>query len=188
MKKLCLLAVSVIIGVTALHAQYGIDIGAKGGVNFASVDGDDTDGLDGRTSIHIGGVVNISISELFAVQPELLYSRQGFENNDANVTVFLDYLNIPLLADFTVADGLSLQGGPQIGFKLNSIVKDNDTDNEVDLEDVEGVDLGVGIGGQYNLPMGLFFQARYVVGISDVFENFNGKNNVLSLSVGYFFK
>jgi hypothetical protein len=52
---------------------------------------------------------------------------------------------------------------------------------------VETVDLGVGIGAQYILPMNLFFQARYVIGFTDVIEDVEGKNSVISLSVGYFF-
>ncbi|MAP54201.1 porin family protein [Altibacter sp.] len=189
MKKLIVLAAIAAVSFTSVHAQE-VRFGIKGGVNFASLNGDDADDLDGKTSIHLGGVVNIPISELFAVQPEVIYSRQGFENSEPelfDVTVYLDYLNIPIMADFTVAEGLSLQGGPQVGININSISKDNNTDNETDIDDVETLDLGVGIGGQYKLPMGLFFQARYVIGLSDVFPDANAKNSVVSVSVGWFF-
>jgi len=48
--------------------------------------------------------------------------------------------------------------------------------------------LGVG----YKLPMGLFFQARYNIGLTDIYEDLVGlqreaKNNVFQLSVGYMF-
>ena len=44
--------------------------------NFATLGGD-TEDLDGLTSFHVGGVAEISFSEKFSVQPELLYSAQG---------------------------------------------------------------------------------------------------------------
>tara|TARA_R110001583_G_scaffold22784_3_gene85049 strand:+ start:18984 stop:19154 length:171 start_codon:yes stop_codon:yes gene_type:complete len=51
-----------------------VHFGIKAGVNFASLGGDDSDGLDGLTSILFGGVVDIGVTEKFSVQPELVYS------------------------------------------------------------------------------------------------------------------
>ena len=99
----------------------------------------------------------------------------------------LDYVNIPIMADFTIAEGFSLQGGPQIGINVTS--KEEAGDIEVE-SDAESLDIGTGIGAQYELPMGLFFQARYMVGLTDVFDTdgeFSNKNSVISLSVGWFF-
>ncbi|PKA84304.1 outer membrane protein with beta-barrel domain [Ulvibacter sp. MAR_2010_11] len=183
MKKLLIMAAIAVFGFTTANAQ-GVSFGVKAGANFASINGDDADDLDGRTSFHVGGVVNIGISELFAVQPELVYSAQGFEFED--VKGKLDYVNIPIMADFTVADGLSLQGGPQVGINI-SAKQEFDGETE-DIDDIETLDLGFGAGAQYRLPdMGLFFQARYVIGFNDIVEDFAGKNSVISLSVGWFF-
>lgn len=189
MKKLFLFAVLFIFTLTTTHAQ-DISFGIKAGVNFSSVTGDNVDELDGRTSLHAGGVVNIGISELFAVQPEVLFSAQGATTSEEGIdaTVKLDYINIPIMADFTVAEGFSLQGGPQIGFNMTSEVEWEDETEE--LEDIESLDLGLGIGAQYRLPMGLFFQARYVIGMSDISSDDSddkNQNSVLSISAGWFF-
>ncbi len=181
------MAAIAVLGFTTANAQ-GVSFGAKAGANFASLNGDDADNLDGRTGFHVGGVVNIGISEIFAVQPEILYSSQGYKFNSAfgDVKGMLDYINIPILADITVVDGLSLQGGPQVGINISAKAK---ADGETgDIDDVETLDIGFGGGAQYRLPdMGLFFQARYVIGFSDVITDVTAKNNVISLSAGWFF-
>lgn len=188
-KSIISLAVLLFIVMTAFAQNGPISFGAKAGVNFSSILGDEVDDFDGRTSIHFGAVVKIGVSDVFAVQPELLYSTQGATWSIAGVdsTFKLDYLNVPIMADFTVVEGFSLQAGPQIGINITSEV---DIDGETEeLEDIESLDMGLGIGAQYTSPMGLFFQARYMVGLSDIVDDgdFKNQNSVLSISAGWFF-
>ncbi|WP_100615889.1 porin family protein [Confluentibacter citreus] len=185
MKKLLLSAVIAVLAMNNVNAQE-VKFGAKAGVNFASLSGDDVEDLDGRTSFHIGGVANIAISEKFAIQPELVYSSQGFTVSESGVDVTgkLDYINLPILADFSVAEGFSIQAGPQIGFNITDKVE---AEGESESLDAESIDLGAAFGVQYKMETGLFFQARYVLGFSEIIEDVDAKNNVLSLSVGYFF-
>jgi hypothetical protein len=190
MKKIILFTALAMFAFTTVSAQ-GINVGAKAGLNLASVNGDGTDGVDGRTAFHVGGVVNIEISELFAVQPELIYSAQGFTQNvsfddvDIESTVKLDYINIPVLADITLIEGLSLQGGPQFGINVTSEVEVDGETSE--LDGVESLDVAAAIGAQYELPMGLFFQIRYVTGLTEIAEGGDFKNSNLSVSAGWFF-
>src|SRR5690606_34044060 len=183
------------LSITAAHSQ-SVRFGAKAGVNFASVNGDDFDEADGVTGFQVGAVAKIGFTELLALQPELLFSAQGYSVDlpGDDVSVRLGYVNLLIMLDFTLAEGLSLQGGPQFGFNVVSGYKFDGDDNE-DFEEVEGIktlDLGAGIGAQYILPINLFFQARYVIGLSNVYEEMEGfqpegKNSVISLSAGYFF-
>jgi hypothetical protein len=191
MRKLFLMAALAVFVFGTTCAQ-DISIGAKGGLNLASVNGDDTDEVDGRTAFHIGGVVNIELSELFALQPEIVYSAQGFKTNEdfgdeGNQEVIgkLDYINIPVLADITLIEGLSLQGGPQFGINITSEVEvDGQTE---EIEDVESLDIAAAIGAQLELPMGLFFQVRYVAGLTEIVKDAEIQNSNISLSVGWFF-
>jgi len=191
MKKIILFTALAMFAFTTVSAQ-GINVGAKAGLNLASVNGDDTDDVDGRTAFHVGGVVNIEISELFAVQPEIVYSAQGFTQNvdlgdlgSFESTARLDYINIPVLADITLIEGLSLQGGPQFGINVTSEVEVNGETGE--LDGIESLDIAAAIGAQYELPMGLFFQLRYVTGLTEIAEGGNVKNTNLSVSAGWFF-
>ena len=194
MKKLLLFVAVATLSFTAAQSQ--VRFGAKAGANFASVNGDDFDNADGVIGFQVGAVAKIGITELLAIQPELLFSAQGYSADSplGDVSFRLGYINLPVMADFTIVEGLSLQGGPQFGFNVASGYKIDGEDYE-DFEDEEGIntlDLGVGIGAQYILPINLFFQARYVIGFSNVYEEFEGyqpegKNSVISLSAGYFF-
>ena len=197
MKKILLLVAIAVFGLTGVNAQE-FSYGVKGGLNLANIAGD-TDGFeqDARLSLNLGAVGKYMISDLFSIQAELLYSGQGFKQSDVlgseDLVFALDYINLPILADITIAEGLSLQGGPQIGFLISDKAK---FDGEsVDLSD-EGfdastLDLSAAIGVQYKLPNnGLFFQARYAHGISNIIEE-DGEsiqNSVFNFSVGYFFK
>jgi len=190
MRKLILVIALGMFVFTSANAQ-GISFGAKAGLNLASVNGDGTDDVDGRTAFHVGGVVNIEFSELFALQPEVVYSAQGFSSSETfggetfESTVKLDYINIPVLADITVVPGLSLQGGPQFGINITSEVE---VDGETgDIDGVETLDIAAAIGAQFQLPVGVFFQARYVAGLTEIADGGDFKNSNISLSVGWFF-
>ncbi len=195
MKKLLIFTAIVLFGFTNVNAQ-DVNFGAKAGVNFASITGDETDDLDMRTSLHVGFVAEMVISETFSFQPELLYSAQGaIDKGDGwKYTVKIDYLNVPLMAKYYVAEGFSLEAGPQIGFLLSAEV-DWEEDGESgtdDLEDeVKGIDFGVNLGFGYKLESGLNFGARYNLGLSDADDSdgdsFSFKNSVIQAYVGFFF-
>jgi len=194
MRKI-ILATVLTVGILLSANAQKIEFGIKAGVNFASLSGDGGDGFDGRTSFHIGGILNYEISEKFAIQPELLYSAQGatfddifddnFVDEGDDATFRLDYINIPVLADYTFAEGFSAQLGPQFGFNVNSEVEFNgDTE---DADGFETFDIGIAGGFQYILEQGVFFQARYALGLKDIAQDADSKNSVLALSVGYKF-
>ena len=59
---------------------------------------------------------------------------------------------------------------------------------------VEGFDFGAAFGASYKLDSGLFFQARYALGLTSVYESSDEglfqddlNNSVLSFSVGFMF-
>jgi len=199
MKKMFLLFGFFVFITSPLFSQDGettsreISFGVKAGVNFASftgdIEGESVDDWEGRTGLNFGGVVNIPVSEVFAVQPEVIFSQQGFTETimGYDVTGRFDYINVPVLADFTVAEGLSLQAGPQVGFNIKKEVET--PDGKEDVEDVESVIFDGAVGAQYKLPIGLFFQARFVFGLSNIssLDEDDIKNSVISISTGWFF-
>ena len=179
--------------VCSLHAQ-NVTFGAKAGVNFANVSADDDDDLDGRTSFHIGATAEFSLSETFSIQPELLYSGQGFttKESDIDITGKMDYINLPIMAKFYVAEGLSLEVGPQIGFLLNAKLEGKDDGNSVSIDfkdELKSVDFGANFGVGYKLDSGINLGFRYNLGLMNVSDEDSDdlKNSVLQLSVGYNF-
>ncbi|OMQ09529.1 porin family protein [[Flexibacter] sp. ATCC 35103] len=183
MKKVLLLAVVTVLGFTNVNAQK-IKFGVKGGLNLATISGDNTKGIDAVTSFNFGVVSEIPISDKFSFQPELMYSGQGYSFNDN--TVALSYLNIPLMGKYYLTKGLSVEAGPQIGFLLAA---KNEKTNVKDSFNT--FDFGVNFGLGYKLDNGLNFGVRYNLGLTDIndVDNYSGKNknSVFQLSVGYFF-
>jgi hypothetical protein len=183
-----LLLALAIVAVCFTGKSQETTFGILGGANFASIGGDDIEDVDGRTSFHLGALAEIGITEKFAVQPEVLYSAQGITEGDE--TLRLDYINIPVFAKYYLIEGLSLEAGPQLGINVNSQYEyDGETE---DADGFNTLDLAAALGVGYKLPMGVFFQANYNLGISDVMEEVNGfqvdaKNNVFQFSVGYMF-
>ena len=193
MKKL-FITMFAILALTSISAQEVL-FGAKAGVNFASITGEDTDDLDGITAFHFGAVVEIPVSEKFSIQPELLYSAQGakFSEDGMDIDLKLNYINVPVLAKFYVADGFSIEAGPQFGILLDAEVEGDGM--SLDIKDnVTSLDIGVDFGLGYKLDNGLNFGARYNLGLTDGNDDpeFFGsdeafKNSVLQLYVGFFF-
>ncbi|WP_109300839.1 porin family protein [Aquimarina sp. AU474] len=196
MKKFLVFVVLASVSFVAKAQEESIRFGAKAGVNFATVKGD-SQNVDSRTGFHVGALAEIPITEKFAFQPELLYSSQGtqIDVTDFESKTKLDYLNIPLMAKYYVAQGLSLQAGPQIGFLLSANAEGEDSGQSFDQDlkdELSSFDFGLNFGAGYQLDMGVFFDARYNLGISNVFdedtaEGDNVQNSVFQFSVGYKF-
>ena len=170
--------------------------GVKGGVNFATITSgnDEFNSPDARTSFHVGAVGEFPIAEIFSVQVEALYSGQGFEISDSEVSddkveYQLDYLNIPILAKVYLFEGFSLEAGPQFSFKVNEEIDSdpNNDDGDTNVEIAEDYDIGVSAGVTFLTDMGLFASGRYNLGFQDVVEDSNLQNSVFQISLGYKF-
>lgn len=174
--------VFLLFSFTVASAQ--IDLGFKGGANFASVSDAANQGT--KTGFVFGVFGGTKLGDKFAWQAELLYSQQGSKLNLFNFDT--DYLNIPIIFKQYPLLGFNIQFGPQFGFIVNdnssSISETIQSDFEYKNFDVAGV---IGIG--YDVFIGLRFDARYQFGFINVTDNSNyaGKNKVFTLSVGYSF-
>lgn len=180
MKKLFLIAIAIIGFSISSNAQ-DIKFGFKGGVNFSALNGDNLSGNpDGRTGYHLGAVAQVGLTDMFALQPELVYSAQGVKNVD------IDYINIPVLLKLKFAKLFSVEAGPQFGFVVN-----NDLDNAfsgfTSKVETKSFDLSGAVGA--GVEFGAFFgQLRYNFGFTNVIdiENLDTKNSTFQVSVGYY--
>jgi hypothetical protein len=194
------------IGFTA-HAQE-IKYGVKAGLNLADWGGD-AENTNVRPGLNAGVLAEIKFNN-FALQPEIVYSQQGtkltinnYSGNDLTssleMTSKLDYINVPIALKYYVIEGLSLQAGPQIGFlvsaKEKAKLKANGESVSVEMDAKDGyekVDFALFGGIGYDLPIGIFVQARYNAGLSNINKDpdtvdIELTNNVFSFSVGYKF-
>lgn len=171
MKKIILTIMAFAAFGTA-NAQ-DIKFGVKAGANFSNFTGDAD--VDGRTGFYIGGLADFTVSEKFHVQPELLYSMEG--GKDAE----LDFVRIPIMAKYYVMDGLNLQAGPMLGFKIGG-------EDGLD-EATKSLDYGLGFGAAYELPIGVFFDLRYNLGLANISDNdmFDLGTTAFQVGLGYRF-
>lgn len=134
MKNHLLIVIISLMSFGGAQAQEYFNFGVKGGVNFATLTGDDADELDAKmkTGFHLGVLAEIMISDKFGIQPEVLYSSQGaksdvamFEEFGGNVDVDikLDYIAVPVMLKYFVAPGFSLEAGPQFSFLSKSEIE-----------------------------------------------------------------
>jgi hypothetical protein len=208
MKKVLLIAAVAVFGISNVNAQE-VSFGVKAGTNFSTITGDDTDELKTRVGFHVGGVAEIMFNEKIGLQPELLFSSvgskyketyeyMGYDIKATSVTV-LNYLTLPIMGKYFVADGVSLEFGPQLGILLsaNQDYKvtggDESESGDEDIKDyVTPLDFGLNIGAGYKFDNGLNFAARYYFGLSNIndFEgsdDYNNHNAGFQVSVGYMF-
>ena len=163
----------------------------KGGLNYSTVTkGDFDEGPDPRTSFYIGFAGEIPVTEnVFAIQPELIYSRQGFETNTTilgtnyNTKYKIDYLNMPIIAKLYLGKAFNLEVGPQFGLKINEKVGDEDGGSE--SNNVKDFDTALALGFSFNFEGGAFIHARYTQSLNEVVENSNSKNMVFQLGLGF---
>lgn len=163
--------------VTGVAAQaQDIKLGLKAGANFASINGaDDTDNI---TSFHAGAALELNLVPTFSIQAESLFNSVGAEVKTGE-DINLDYISVPVMAKFYILpDRLSLMAGPQFSFLIDEAEQVYEA-NSFDMAAVGGVEL--------RIIKGLFAQARYTIGLNDVYDDFDSKNSVFQLSVGYMF-
>ena len=191
MKKLFLAVVAMMIS-AATFAQNEVGqltIQPKVGVNIANIT--DADDADPRIGLAAGAEFEYGITDNIGLSAGVLYSMQGLKTTivDADCTWKLDYLNVPILANFYVAKGLALKLGVQPGFKLSSKVKGeaSGVTAELEVEDgVKSVDLSIPVGLSYQYQ-NIVFDARYNWGVTKIVDDADSKHSVFQITVGYKF-
>ena len=105
--------------------------------------------------------------------------------NTYTTTHKIDYLNIPVLAKLYLVKGLSLEAGPQFGFKLN---ESHDSDNSsITTNEVNKFDTALALGATFNLSGGIFIFGRYTYSLNEVVKDTDAKNKVLQAGIGFKF-
>ncbi len=174
--------------------------GVKGGLNFANFHGEDTEGMDfsSKMGYCAGGFITYSINDVFAIQPEVLFTTKGAKWNlgtGAVITFSVNYLEIPVLAKLSIASQgsvvPSLFVGPYVAMKLSSKAKieyEGESEEDDWGEDIKTTDFGVVVGGGVDFALGsrkVTVDARYTLGLTSMYDSPDDlKNGVISLMVG----
>lgn len=167
---------------------------------------------DMRPGLNVGVAGEVRFSKLFAVEPGVYYSMQGYQYTDMGVKtkLKLDYLNIPVYAKFYLYKGFHLFAGPQLGINIKAWESNRVhtsptppftytfTSGDVEHE-LCPVDLSIDMGAGYTFDMGLIVSVQYNAGCTYIFKQTEcllggggmlcGKyhNGVLQFNVGWYF-
>ena len=129
-----------------------------------------------------------------------MYSAQGSKSEgiidgyNVDATLKFNYINIPLMFKYQVADKFSLEAGPYVGFltsaKLEFDIEGLGSGTE-DMKDmVKSTDFGLGLGMNYEFSDVIFANARYQAGLTQIGDTGEGddiKNSVFQIGLGFRF-
>jgi len=220
-RKITVTVILFMMTMNLLHAQ--VSYGIRSGANFSKWEGEDLQAIEdlldktdgyvvtrGKTGWHIGGYVRIPISEIFAFEPGLQYSKKGYSiRGDFQVPVLKylginigaqvqsHYIDIPLVMRANIVRGLNIYAGPQVSYLVRSSLNAKLGVLGINIfnrgfgitERFNKVDLGLAGGIGYEFDNGLNIQAGYDHGVSrlDRNDNYEAYNRVIKVSVGYTF-
>lgn len=192
------------LAVAASSLTFAQQFGVKGGMNVSSINNDgDLSDNSSKIGFNAGLFYNIPVAANFSIQPEVLYSQYGAKvdrtvlGQRISSATHLDYIVVPVMAQYNVIPNLYLEAGPELGFNVSAKDKlKNETNNNTIAEsdnytdNINNFNLGVGIGAGYYFTPQFGLTARYVAGVTDIFKGNNNtsvRNNVFQVGLAYKF-
>lgn len=143
-----------------------------------------------KFGIAAGAVAEYGVSEKFGVSLGLIYSQQGCKADKGDGKLNMGYLNIPILAQYYVIDGLALKAGIQPAALLSAKIKGGGEDGSI-KEHCNKFDFAIPVGASYEYK-NFLIDARYNIGLTKIAKksdsDYKGNNSVFQFTVGYKFK
>ncbi|WP_312076094.1 porin family protein [Chryseobacterium sp.] len=218
MKKLLLIASFAIVGTAVANAQQ-LKFGPKAGYSLSMLkaEGDgESYKFDSKSTFYAGAFVEYKFSDKFGIQGEVLYSPMGGKEEEsitmseggmtvsatAKSELKLGMVQIPVSAKYFPTENFAIAAGLNVGIVTSaeseySISASGMGQNysESGTEDIKNqvnsLNLAPFIGAEYTLNNGLFFDARYNLGVSNLIKNPEGnetlKNSFFQVGVGFKF-
>ena len=179
-----------------------------------------------KAGFHFGGFIEYGFNDRLFVEGGIDYAFQGAKVKSAESTtvnlsthasthkketlnkasVKTQQLNIPLWVKYDIA-GFRPKVGVNLGYLTKIEIKgegDNQKEETQSLPPKKRFDFGLGLGAEYNLPFGLFFDATFNLGLTNLSNeskteldnqgrvssfrpSVEFKNRVIQIGVGYKF-
>ena len=200
MKKIMMIAALMVatLSASAQNEVGQVTLMPKAGINISTITGSGSD-KKSKVGLVAGAEFEYGVAQNFDITAGVLYSMEGAKFGDAKFN--MDYINIPILANYYVVPGLAVKAGIQPAFNVRKKASYNG--NTVNIDDVmnavldwagAGVETGV---KTFNLsiPVGLSYEyqsfvldARYNIGVTKLFKNADqGRNSTFAITLGYKF-
>ena len=174
------------------HAQ-GFSVGIKAGANVNKLTGKSFS-EQFSYGYHAGAFVQLKLGKRLELQPEVVFNQVNLDSSSQFSQLYkinagtvsnlkLSYLSIPLILNYKLSKGISIQAGPQYGILLDQhkdlLQNGKNAFKEGDLSMLAGMQIKFASFRIYG---------RYVVGlnnINDVSNQDKWKNQSIQLGVGF---
>lgn len=188
MKKMILTAV-VLLSSVATFAQHAVGtVSLKPQVGVVGATMTEFEKTKMKVGFTAGAELEYQVSDIFSLSGGVMYAQEGvkfdtggdfkigktkIEFKDAKTN--LAYINVPVMANVYVVPGLAVKLGVQPAFAVDK-----------DGTKAKGFDLAIPVGLSYEYA-NVFIDGRYNWGVTKVFDNFDAKNSVFQVTLGYKF-
>ena len=206
MKKLFFAAAVLMCSLTAFaQTKEGtFNILPKAGINISNLSNKDNAKV--KVGFTAGAEAEYQLTKQLSLSAGAMFSTQGAKSTtvfrevdnttkeirevDIKNTMEFDYINVPILANYYIIEGLAVKLGIQPGF--NIIAKRKRTDG-VEKESKNLSDLGVDVRKvDISIPIGVSYEfndfvvdARFNLGLTEVADLVKSKNRVFQITFGY---
>ena len=196
MKKLMMIAVMAVCCLTANAQNARHDagsftiqpmIGLSTGTWRGETSGTTSTSNEARVGLAIGAEAEYYTStDWLTISAGVMYQQQGWKFKDYSETTKLDYINIPVLANFYVAKGFALKIGVQPGFLVSA--KEGSTDVK---DNCKSFNFAIPVGLSYEFKNGITLDLRGAASLTRVDkanDNYKWYTDGGMLTIGYKFE
>ena len=201
MKKMMMMAAMLTVSLAAMaqHEAGDFMVQPKVGMNISTL----SDANKSIVDFSFGLEAEYMITDFLSLSAGAIASNQGGKYDDqyGKYTADLDYVNVPVMANFYVLPGLALKVGVQPAFRMKAKVK---TDNgTLDFDEFYAMARGQGRSSDdlkvnkfdLSIPVGVSYEfynvtldARYNWGLTKIMNEGDAfYNRVFQLTLGYKF-
>lgn len=190
MRKFILVA-AIMMATTCAFAQHAPgSLTLQPRIGFSAADFNNTDDTKARVGMVVGPEFEYTFSNRFSLGMGINYSQQGAELDKLDVKYKMDYITVPIVANFYVVKGLALKAGIQPGYNINSKMEIKGSKDVDFSDDVKAFDFSIPVGLSYEF-YNFVLDARYTFGLTKMFDEdkiqLDSKNLAFQLTLGYKF-
>ena len=204
MKKTMIALVCMLIAAGTAMAQKTFTFGPKVGVDYTHQWGKNIND-ESALSYQAGVFMEYRMNNRFAIAPEVVFAAHNrpkmewqdwwmneYPARDVITTYHTNYINIPVMFKYYATSSLSIDLGPQFGFKVYDKYTDKWEEDGKKMKATHNMyhrnfDFGLGLGATYNFNERVFVQLRYTLGLVPLYKGGNARNGNAQLSIGYRF-
>ena len=196
------------LGIIVSSLSFAQQFGLKAGLNLSDIT-NTSSAVDTKmkAGIYAGVTATFPITETYSIKPELVYNQLGAKTDIADLggiigqvstTTKIDYLSLPIMLQYNLPSNMYLEVGPEFSYmlsanqSLNSIISPS---TDINMDYLNRLNVGAGIGAGYNINKNLGINARYTLGLTGIGKSgnvtdyflSNSKNNNLQVGLNFNF-